>query len=94
MLHLGDASAHTRRRVAWCHGASGLVLTMLKAAEALGDASGRYMAAATAAADTIWERGLLRKVRVRVREPLCNCNGGGGSDRPTQCAPASPEALD
>lgn len=50
------------RRVAWCHGAAGLVLTMLKAADVLDDPQGRYMAAAKAAADDIWQRGLLKKV--------------------------------
>jgi hypothetical protein len=38
------------------------VLVLLRAAEVLGDLRGVYKAAATAAADDIWERGLLRKV--------------------------------
>lgn len=38
------------------------MLTLLKAAAVLGDPGGRYVAAATAAADDIWARGLLRKV--------------------------------
>jgi hypothetical protein len=50
-------------RVAWCHGAAGYVLTMLKAAEVLGDPGGRYSTAAAAAGEDIWRRGLLRKVR-------------------------------
>jgi hypothetical protein len=50
------------RRVAWCHGASGLVLTLIKAAQTVGDPQGRYMTAAQAAADDIWQRGLLKKV--------------------------------
>jgi hypothetical protein len=35
---------------------------MLKAADVLDDPHGRYMAAAKAAADAIWQRGLLKKV--------------------------------
>ena len=50
-----------------------MVLVMLRAADVLGDPGGRYMAAARAAADDIWQRGLLRKVR-----GLCVCGGGGG----------------
>jgi hypothetical protein len=50
------------RRVAWCHGAAGFVLLLLRAADVLGDPRGVYRAAAKAAADDIWERGLLRKV--------------------------------
>jgi hypothetical protein len=54
------------RRVAWCHGAAGFVLTLLKAAEVLGDNDGgRYMTAATAAGNDIWQRGLLKKVTYR-----------------------------
>eukprot|EP00775_Hariotina_reticulata_P009210 gene9210-9377_t len=48
-------------RVAWCHGGTGFVLTLLKAAEVFGDGNGRYMAAATAAGNDIWRRGLLKK---------------------------------
>lgn len=35
---------------------------MLKAAAVLGDEGGRYSAAAAAAGEDIWTRGLLRKV--------------------------------
>jgi hypothetical protein len=49
-----------------------MVLVMLRAADVLGDPGARYMAAARAAADDIWQRGLLRKVCV-----LCVCGGGG-----------------
>lgn len=48
------------RLVQWCHGAPGLIPTMLKAEAALGG-GGRYLAAARAAARAVWERGLLRK---------------------------------
>jgi hypothetical protein len=58
--------------VQWCHGAPGLVPTMLKAEEALGG-GGRYLRAARRAAAAIWERGLLTK----VRSALC----GGSWDR-------------
>jgi hypothetical protein len=51
------------RRVSWCHGGAGYVLTMLKAADVLGDPGGRYSAAAAAAGEDIWKRGLLKKVR-------------------------------
>lgn len=59
------------RRVAWCHGAAGLVLTMLKAADVLDDSQGRYMAAAKAAADDIWQRGLLKKVGGQSQQGGC-----------------------
>lgn len=48
-------------RVAWCHGAAGYVPAMLKAADVLGDPGGRYSAAAAAAGEDIWRRGLLKK---------------------------------
>jgi hypothetical protein len=35
---------------------------MLKAADVLDDPQGRYLAAAKAAGDDIWQRGLLKKV--------------------------------
>ncbi|GBF88577.1 hypothetical protein Rsub_01292 [Raphidocelis subcapitata] len=47
------------RLVQWCHGAPGLIPTMIKAEEALG--GGRYLAAAEEAARAVWARGLLRK---------------------------------
>jgi hypothetical protein len=47
--------------VQWCHGAPGLIPTMLKAEEALGG-GGRYLAAARRAAEVVWQRGLLTKV--------------------------------
>jgi hypothetical protein len=58
---LAVCSFHCLRRVAWCHGGAGYVLLLLKAAEVLGDPGGRYGAAAAAADEDIWRRGLLRK---------------------------------
>lgn len=49
------------RLVQWCHGAPGLIPTMVKAEQALGDGGGRYLAAAREAAQAVWSRGLLRK---------------------------------
>jgi hypothetical protein len=62
MLLLPSAPFTAFRRVAWCHGAAGYVLLLLKAAEVLGDPGGRYSAAAAAAGEDIWRRGLLKKV--------------------------------
>lgn len=39
-----------------------MIPTLLKAREVLGDTRGTYLAAAKAAADDIWIRGLLKKV--------------------------------
>lgn len=44
---------------------------MLKAADVLDDSQGRYMAAAKAAADDIWQRGLLKKVGGQSQQGGC-----------------------
>lgn len=49
------------RLVQWCHGAAGFIVTMCKAHDVIGG-NGEYLAAARRAADTLWERGLLKKV--------------------------------
>jgi hypothetical protein len=64
---------HHRRRVAWCHGGAGLIPTLVKASQVLGagaggaaaGSSGRYLRAAAAAAEDVWQRGLLTKARLR-----------------------------
>jgi hypothetical protein len=49
------------------------VLTMLKAADVLGDPGGRYSAAAAAAGEDIWRRGLLKKVNAESRKLQASC---------------------
>ncbi|WMV49058.1 hypothetical protein MTR67_042443 [Solanum verrucosum] len=59
------ASENDRRRdllVHWCHGAPGIVLTLVKAAEVLGDEE--FLNAAVAAAEVVWNRGLLNRVGI------------------------------
>ncbi|KAI8477471.1 MAG: Lanthionine synthetase C-like protein [Monoraphidium minutum] len=48
------------RLVQWCHGAPGLIPTLLKAESALGG-GGRYLGAARRAAEAVWARGMLTK---------------------------------
>ncbi|KAG8364689.1 hypothetical protein BUALT_Bualt18G0024600 [Buddleja alternifolia] len=46
--------------VHWCHGAPGIALTLVKAAEVFGDKE--FLEAAMNAAEVVWNRGLLKKV--------------------------------
>ncbi|KAH7860136.1 hypothetical protein Vadar_009813 [Vaccinium darrowii] len=55
--------------VHWCHGAPGISLTFLKAAEVFGDEE--FLEAAVNAAEVIWNRGLLRRVGI--------CHGVSGN---------------
>lgn len=45
--------------VQWCHGATGLVMVLVRAAAALN--APEYLEAAAAAAEVVWQRGLLTK---------------------------------
>lgn len=46
--------------VHWCHGAPGIALTLVKAAEVFGDRE--FLNAAVDAAEVVWNRGLLKRV--------------------------------
>ncbi|XP_047333328.1 lanC-like protein GCL2 [Impatiens glandulifera] len=48
--------------VHWCHGAPGVAITMVKAAEVFGDRE--FMEAAIDTAEVIWNRGLLNRVGI------------------------------
>ncbi|XP_002534246.2 lanC-like protein GCR2 [Ricinus communis] len=48
------------RLVHWCHGAPGVALTLVKAAEVFGDQE--FLQAAMEAAEVVWNRGLLKRV--------------------------------
>ncbi|KAH7844733.1 hypothetical protein Vadar_031101 [Vaccinium darrowii] len=48
------------RLVHWCHGASGVALTLVKAAEVFGDEE--FLKAAIDAGEVVWNRGLLKRV--------------------------------
>ncbi|CAI9089439.1 OLC1v1024011C1 [Oldenlandia corymbosa var. corymbosa] len=48
--------------VHWCHGAPGIALTLVKAAEVFGDKV--FLQAAIDAADVVWNRGLLKRVGI------------------------------
>ncbi|OIV99234.1 hypothetical protein TanjilG_06539 [Lupinus angustifolius] len=59
------ASEEDRKRdalVHWCHGAPGVVLTLVKAAKVFGDKE--FVDAAAEAAEVIWNRGLLKRVGI------------------------------
>lgn len=47
------------RLVHWCHGAPGVTLTLVKAAEVFGE---EFLQAAVDAGEVVWKRGLLKKV--------------------------------
>ncbi|KAG9145482.1 hypothetical protein Leryth_019844 [Lithospermum erythrorhizon] len=58
-------SEEDRRRdalVHWCHGAPGVILTLVKAAEVFGDKE--FTQAAIDAAEVVWNRGLLKRVGI------------------------------
>uniref|UniRef100_A0A2P2IMH8 LanC-like protein GCR2 n=1 Tax=Rhizophora mucronata TaxID=61149 RepID=A0A2P2IMH8_RHIMU len=57
------------RLVHWCHGAPGVALTLVKAAEVFGDAD--FLQAAVDAGKVVWERGLLKRVGI--------CHGMSGN---------------
>ncbi|KAI8007428.1 LanC-like protein GCL2 [Camellia lanceoleosa] len=48
--------------VHWCHGAPGMALTLIKAAEVFGDQE--FLEAAVNAAGVVWNRGLLKRVGI------------------------------
>ncbi|KAJ1386433.1 Six-hairpin glycosidase-like superfamily [Sesbania bispinosa] len=50
------------RLVHWCHGAPGLTLTLVKAAEVFGDKE--FLHAAEDAGEVVWKRGLLKRVGI------------------------------
>ncbi|XP_057728626.1 lanC-like protein GCR2 [Arachis stenosperma] len=50
------------RLVHWCHGAPGVALTLVKAAEVYGDKE--FLQAATEAGEVVWKRGLLKRVGI------------------------------
>lgn len=50
------------RLVHWCHGAPGVALTLVKAAQVFGDK--QFVQAAMDAGDVVWERGLLKRVGI------------------------------
>ncbi|KAI3473831.1 hypothetical protein Pfo_027988 [Paulownia fortunei] len=59
------ASEEDKRRdvlVHWCHGAPGIALTLIKAAEVFGDKE--FLEAAMDAAEVVWNRGLLKRVGI------------------------------
>lgn len=55
--------------VHWCHGATGVALTLVKAAEVFGDRE--FLEAAMDAAEVVWNRGLLKRVGI--------CHGVSGN---------------
>ncbi|KAI0500016.1 hypothetical protein KFK09_018224 [Dendrobium nobile] len=55
-------NSETDRLVHWCHGAPGITLTLVKAAQVFGDE--RFFQAAVDAAEVVWNRGLLRRVGI------------------------------
>ncbi|PSR95323.1 LanC-like protein [Actinidia chinensis var. chinensis] len=66
------SSEQDRKRdclVHWCHGAPGVALTLVKAAEVFGDRE--FLEAAVAAAEVVWNRGLLKRVGI--------CHGVSGN---------------
>lgn len=48
--------------VHWCHGAPGIALTLVKAAEVFGDKE--FLQAAMEAGEVVWNRGLLKRVGI------------------------------
>ncbi|KAK8945013.1 hypothetical protein KSP39_PZI007617 [Platanthera zijinensis] len=59
----------TDKLVHWCHGAPGIALTLVKAAQVFGDE--QFLRAAADAAEVVWNRGLLRRVGI--------CHGASGN---------------
>ncbi|CAE5992590.1 unnamed protein product [Arabidopsis arenosa] len=59
------ASEEDRKKdvlVHWCHGAPGIALTLVKAAEVFGERE--FLEAGAAAAEVVWNRGLLKRVGI------------------------------
>ncbi|KAK1549692.1 hypothetical protein Q3G72_006308 [Acer saccharum] len=50
------------RLVHWCHGAPGITLTLVKAAQVFGDEE--FLQAAVDAGELVWKRGLLKRVGI------------------------------
>nr|XP_043612767.1 lanC-like protein GCL2 [Erigeron canadensis] len=57
-----DEEKKTDELVYWCHGASGVCLTLVKAAQVYEDKE--FLEAALDAANVVWTRGLLKKVGI------------------------------
>ncbi|GAB2277937.1 transcription factor [Dionaea muscipula] len=55
-------TSETDRLLHWCHGAPGVALTMVKAAEVFGDET--FREAAIDAGEVVWNRGLLKRVGI------------------------------
>ncbi|XP_027339773.1 lanC-like protein GCR2 [Abrus precatorius] len=58
--YLSSEGSVSDRLVHWCHGAPGVALTLVKAAEVFGDTE--FLQAAEDAGEVVWNRGLLKRV--------------------------------
>ncbi|XP_004291663.1 PREDICTED: lanC-like protein GCR2 [Fragaria vesca subsp. vesca] len=58
--YLSSEGSESDRLVHWCHGAPGVALTLVKAAEVFGDEE--FVQAAIDAGEVVWRRGLLKRV--------------------------------
>ncbi|KAK8312839.1 hypothetical protein V6Z11_D01G069200 [Gossypium hirsutum] len=74
------------RLVHWCHGAPGITLTLVKAAEVFGDKE--FLQAALDAGEVVWKRGLLKRIGIchgisgNAAEKLISQGKMHGGDRP------------
>jgi len=59
-----------RRLVHWCHGAPGFIPLLASAIEAFPEDAEALTGAAVKAGEVVWERGLLKKVRM-LRQQTC-----------------------
>ncbi|PRQ31358.1 putative lanthionine synthetase C [Rosa chinensis] len=57
---LSSEGSESDRLVHWCHGAPGVALTLVRAAEVFGDEE--FVQAAIDAGEVVWRRGLLKRV--------------------------------
>ncbi|KAF8391375.1 hypothetical protein HHK36_023679 [Tetracentron sinense] len=64
----------------WCHGASGIALTLVKAAEVFGDKE--FLQAAVDAGEVVWNRGLLKRVGLCHAQKLISEGEMHGGDQP------------
>ncbi|CAA7013773.1 unnamed protein product [Microthlaspi erraticum] len=60
--YLSSEGNETDRLVHWCHGASGVALTLVKAAQVFRTQA--FVEAAMDAGEVVWERGLLKRVGI------------------------------
>lgn len=60
--YLSSERSESDRLVHWCHGATGVALTLVKAAEVFGDEE--FARAAIDAGEVVWARGLLKRVGI------------------------------